>query len=211
MDGTGLLGALADLLVVFSLALLVVRPARWSIALLSAQGCVLAALALAGAPGPGRFAGAAVILVTKAGGIPLALWWAARRTGSARAVDWASSWAWVVGAATVLAGRLALPTFTTGLAPEHAALLGSALVVVLLGLAGMVSGRLLLAQAVHLVVIENGLYCAGLALTGGLPVALELGAAVDLLLVVFVLVWLSHHVHRLRLPLQVDELRRLRG
>lgn len=210
MEGA-FLRSLADLLVVSSLALLVVRPARWSIALLSTQGCVLALLAVAATPGPRGWVGAAVIVATKAGGIPLTLWWAARRTGSERAVDWASPWAWVIGAATVLAGDLSLRTFTAGLAPEHAALLGSALIVVLLGLAGMVSGRLLLAQALHLVVIENGLYCAGLALTGGLPAALELGAAIDLLLVVFVLVWLSHHVHRLRLPLQVDELRRLRG
>jgi len=199
----GLLRALADLLVV--------RPARWSIALLAAQAAVVGVMAVAADPGTGGWVGAGVIVATKVVGIPAALWWVARRTGSEDAVDWAAPWAWLAGAAIVLVGDLALPTFTAGLAPQHAELLGAALLVILLGLAGMVSGRMLLAQAVHLVVIENGLYCAGLALTGGLPVALELGAAVDLLLVVFVLVWLSHHVHRLQLPLHVDQLRRLRG
>lgn len=208
---SGLLRGLADLLVVFSLALLVVRPALWSIGLLAAQAVVVAVMAVVVAAGAGGWVAAGVILLTKVVGIPLVLLWVARRTGSENAVDWSSPWAWLVGAGIVLVVRLALPTFTAGLNPQHAVLLGTAVLVLLLGLAGMVSGRLLLAQAVHLVVIENGLYCAGLALTGGLPAALELGTAVDLLLVIFVLAWLSHHVHRLQLPLHVDELRRLRG
>ena len=209
--GGDLLRGLGDLLVVFSLALLVVRPALWSIGLLAAQAAVVAVMAAVAAPGAGGLVGAGVIVVTKVVGIPLVLLWVARRTDSENAVDWASPWAWLAGAAIVLVVRLALPGFTAGLTPQHTALLGTAVLVLLLGLAGMVSGRLLLAQAVHLVVIENGLYCAGLALTGGLPAALEMGTAVDLLLVIFVLAWLSRHVHRLRLPLHVDELRRLRG
>ena len=211
MAGLGVLQRLADLLVVCSLALLVVRPARWSIVLLACQGVVVAVLAVATAPGTGGWIAAGVILLTKVVGIPAVLWWVVQRTGTENAVDWPSPWSWLVGAGMVLVVRLSLPTFSAGLNPAHTVLLGTALVVLLLGLAGMVSGRLLLAQAVHLVVIENGLYCAGLALTGGLPAALELGTAVDLLLVVFVLAWLSHHVHRLHLPPDVDELRQLRG
>jgi hydrogenase-4 membrane subunit HyfE len=207
----GVLRGLADLLVVFSLALLVVRPALWSIGLLAAQAAVLAALTFVAVPGAEAWVGAGVIVATKVVAIPLVLRFVARRTGSENAVDWPSPWSWLAGAGIVLLVRLASPAFTAGLNPEHAALLGTSLLVLLLGLAGMVSGRLLLAQAVHLVVIENGLYCAGLALTGGLPAALELGTAVDLLLVVFVLSWLSRHVHRLQLPLHVDELRRLKG
>lgn len=206
-----LLPGLADLLVVLSLGLLVVRPALWSIGLLAVQGAVVAVLAVLAAPGAGGWTAGAVILATKAVGIPLVLRWLTRRTGSEQAVDWPSPWAWLVGAGIILVVRLDLPVFAAGLNPQHAVLLGTALIVLLLGLAGMVSGRLLLAQAVHLVVIENGLYCAGLALTGGLPAALDLGAAIDLLLIVFVLAWLSRHVHRLQLPLNVDELRRLRG
>lgn len=211
MPATGLLGGLADLFVVCSLGLLVLRPALWSIGLLAAQGAILAVISVVAAPGAGGWVAAGVIVLTKVLGIPLVLQWVARRTGSENAVDWSAPWAWLVGAGIVLVVRLALPTFTAGLQPQHAVLLGTAVLVLLLGLAGMVSGRLLLAQAVHLVVIENGLYCAGLALTGGLPAALDLGAAVDLLLVIVVLAWLSHHVHRLQLPLHVDELRRLRG
>ncbi len=211
MPETGLLGGLADLFVVSSLGLLVVRPALWSIGLLAAQAAVLAVIAVVAAPGAGGWVAAGVIVLTKVFGIPLVLQWVARRTGSEDAVDWSAPWAWLVGAGIVLVVRLALPTFTAGLQPQHAVLLGTAVLVLLLGLAGMVSGRLLLAQAVHLVVIENGLYCAGLALTSGLPAALDLGTAVDLLLVIFVLAWLFHHVHRLQLPLHVDELRRLRG
>ncbi len=209
--GGDLLRGLADLLVVFSLGLLVVRPALWSIGLLAAQAAVVAVMAVVAAPGAGGLVAAGVILLTKVVGIPLVLLWVARRTDSANAVEWASPWAWLAGAAIVLVVRLALPAFTAGLAPQHTALLGTAVLVLLLGLAGMVSGRLLVAQAIHLVVIENGLFCAGLALTSGLPAALELGTAVDLLLVIFVLAWLSNHVHRLQLPLHVDELRRLRG
>ena len=211
VPGGDLLRGLADLLVVFSLGLLVVRPALWSIGLLAAQAAVLAVMAAVAAPGAGGLVAAGVILLTKVVGIPWVLLWVARRTDSENAVDWASPWAWLAGAAIVLVVRLALPAFTAGLTPQHTALLGAAVLVLLLGLAGMVSGRLLLAQAVHLVVIENGLFCAGLALTSGLPAALEMGTAVDLLLVIFVLAWLSHHVHRLQLPLHVDELRRLRG
>ena len=211
MSASSALSVLADLLVVFSLALLVARPARWSIGLLAAQSAVVALMAVVAAPNAEGWTAAAVIVATKLIGIPMVLLWVVRRTASDNAVDWASPWAWLAGAGIVLVVRLALPAYTTGLNPSHANLLGTAVLVLLLGLAGMVSGRLLLGQAVHLVVIENGLYCAGLALTGGLPAALDLGAAVDLLLAVFVLAWLSHHVHRLHLPLHVDELRRLRG
>ena len=207
----GVVRGLADLLIVSSLALLVVRPALWSIALLAGQAAIVAVLAVATTPTTAGWIAAAAIVLAKAVAIPIALWWIVRRTGSETAVDWPSPWAWLVGAGIVLVVRLSLPTFTAGLNPDHSVLLGTALVVLLLGLAGMVSGRLLLAQAIHLVVIENGLYCAGLALTGGLPAALEFGTTVDLLLVVFVLAWLSHHVHRLQLPMNVDELRRLRG
>ncbi len=204
--------ALADLLVICGLALLVVRPALWSIGLLAAQSAVLAVLAAASSPpGAHGLLAAGTILLSKTVVIPLVLAWAARRTGSDDAVDWSPAWAWLVGAAIVLLVRLSLPAFAEGLNPAHAALLGTALVVLLLGLAGMVSGRHLLAQVVHLVVLENGLYCTGLALTGGLPAALEVGAAIDLLLVVFVLSWLSWHAHRLQLPLHVDALRQLRG
>lgn len=211
MPGAGALGSLADVLVVLSLALLVVRPAAWSIGLLAAQAAVVAGLAVVVSPGSGGWVAVAVIGTTKVVGIPLALVWVTRRTATANAVDWSSPWAWILGAGIVLLVRLTLPTFAAGLKADHAVLLGTSLTVLLLGLAGMVTGRLLLGQVVSLVAIENGLYCAGLALTGGLPAALELGAAVDLLLVVFVLAWLSHHVHRLRLPLYVDELQRLRG
>lgn len=206
----GVLDALADALVVLSLALLVVRPAAWSIGLLAAQAAAVAALAVVVSHGPGAWVAVAVIGVTKVMGIPLVLIWVTRRTQTADAVDWAP-WAWILGAAIVLLVRITLPTFSVGLRAEHAVLLGTALTMLLLGLAGMVTGRLLLGQVIHLVAIENGLYCVGLALTGGLPAALELGAAVDLLLVVFVLAWLSHHVHRLHLPLHVDELQQLRG
>ena len=207
----GVLRTLADLVVVSALALLVVRPALWGLVLLAAQAVLIAMMAVVAAPGPGGLLAGGLIVSTKAIAIPWVLHWAARRTGSTHAVDWPSPWAWVVGAALVLIGRLALPTFATGLSPAHGALLGTSIVVLLLGLAGMVSGRLLISQVVHLVVVENGLYCAGLALTGGLPAAIEVGAALDLLLVIFVLAWLSHHVHRLDLPLRVDELSRLRG
>jgi hydrogenase-4 component E len=211
VTSTALLTTLTDALVVCSLALLVVRPAAWSIGILAAQATLVALMALLVSPGPGGWMAAALIMGTKVVAIPGTLWWAARRTGAEQAVDWPSPWAWLVGAAIVLVVRLSLPTFTAGINPRHAVLLGTAVLVVLLGLAGMVGGRLLLAQAVHLVVVENGLYVAGLALTGGLPAALDVGAAVDLLLVVFVLAWLSHHVHRLQLPPHVDELRQLRG
>ena len=205
------LHVVADLLVACGLALLVVRPALWSLGLLAAQGVVLAALALLASPDGTGWLAAATIVATKSVGIPWVLWWAARRTVSTDAVDWSPGWAWSAGAGIVLLVHLSLPAFSAGLNPSHAALAGTALIVLLLGLAGMVGGRHLLAQAVHLVVVENGLYCIGLALTGGLPAALEVGTAVDLLLVVFVLGCISWHVHRLRLPLQIDELRRLRG
>ena len=213
MTGTApeVLGALADLVVVSALGLLVVRPVRWAVGLLVAQAVLIALMAVVAAPGLEGWLAGGLIVATRAVAIPWVLRWAARRTGSADALDLPAPWAWAIGATLVLVGQLALPAFATGLSPAHGALLSTAIVVLLLGLAGMVSGRLLMAQVVHLVVVENGLYCAGLALTGGLPAAMEVGAALDLLLVIFVLAWLSHHVHRLDLPQNVDELSRLRG
>ena len=66
-------------------------------------------------------------------------------------------------------------------------------------------------QIIGLITMENGIYLLGMSMTAGLPLIIELGIFLDVLIAVVVLVILTH---RLRLSFKTtdtDVLRKLRG
>lgn len=73
-------------------------------------------------------------------------------------------------------------------------ILSTAITLVLLGLLLLMSRRQALLQIVGLITLENGLYLLGLSVTGGLPLIIELGIFLDLLVAVIVLVILTRRL-----------------
>lgn len=86
-----------------------------------------------------------------------------------------------------------------------------ALTMLLIGLFLMVSRRLALTQAVGLLVMENGLFLAALATTGGLPVLVDVGIFFDVLVGAIVTGLLVFRINATLESIDTRALRRLRG
>jgi hydrogenase-4 component E len=62
-----------------------------------------------------------------------------------------------------------------------------------------------------LVAMENGLYLAGLVVTRGLPLAVELSVAADVLVGIVVMTLVSRQIHLRFATIDTDRLQSLRG
>lgn len=82
---------------------------------------------------------------------------------------------------------------------------------VLIGLFVLSSRRHALAQVVGLLTIENGLFSGAIAIAYGMPLIVEIGILLDILVAVLVLGLLVTLVQRQGLAVDTAELRRLRG
>lgn len=184
--------------------------------LLAIQGILLGAAAGVVALSAGdlhAYLALAVTLAVKAVGVPLALTYALRRVGRRG------------GAGTVVARKLLfvlavalalLAFYVTGpIARTEAGAtpnaLPSAMALLLVGLLTMCTRKTALAQVVGLVMLENGIYLAALVVTRGLPLAVELGVAVDILVGVLVMGLVVQQIERTFASMDTDRLRALRG
>lgn len=73
-------------------------------------------------------------------------------------------------------------------------LLSVALSTILLGCFFMVSRRSTLSQLIGIIVMENGLFLCAVAVTGGMPLVIELGIFFDLLVGVLVMGVMTHQI-----------------
>jgi hydrogenase-4 component E len=86
-----------------------------------------------------------------------------------------------------------------------------ALAMLLTGMLIMLTRKQVLSQIAGLVAMENGLYFAALVVTRGLPLAVELGVAADVLVGVVVMTLVSRQIHRTFATINTDRLQSLRG
>lgn len=86
-----------------------------------------------------------------------------------------------------------------------------AVTMVLIGLFLMISRRIALTQVLGLLVMENGLFFAALATTGGLPVLVDVGIFFDVLVGALVMGVLVYRINTTFESIDTTELRRLRG
>lgn len=183
--------------------------------LLLVQGVLLAALAalLGAREGSGELLGvAAGVLLLKGAVLPEVLRRVLRDTGDVRdaepLVNVAAS---LVAAAllTLLAYAVSRPLVALAPSPAtHALPVG--LAVVFLGFFVLVTRRRALSQVVGFLLLDNGIAATAFLATAGVPLIVELGVSLDLLLVVLVLQVLTA---RMRLAFghsDLDELRELR-
>lgn len=110
---------------------------------------------------------------------------------------------------TVLAYAVSRPVVLLDPSPAaHAAPL--ALAVVLTGIFMLVSRRRALSQVVGFLMLDNGIAACAFLTTAGVPVIVELGASLDVLLAVLVLQILSGRMRVKFGTTDIDELRELR-
>jgi hydrogenase-4 membrane subunit HyfE len=176
-------GALAWALVATGLAVVIVRRRSVAVGLVTAQAFLLAGVAFAEGSGSDDV-GAAVALALR--GIVLATLFLAlvARTREPRPVRAGVAPLVRAGAAVVLALVLTWLIPVVGLESRDAE--RAVLALVAFGLAASATRRATLFQVLGIVLVENGLALAALELPGSASLAIEIGVAVDLLLVAVV-------------------------
>ena len=187
-----ILNTLAALLLLLSFAMLAQRRIVTLVNLLALQGALLctATLLLAWRTGASHlYVSAALTLGLKVIFLPWLLHRLIRRLG----VYWdTESLLNVVG--TMLAGVL-IVIFSFGLAQPISALastatrnsIGIALAVILIAFLTMITRRKAMSQVVGFLSMENGLFFGAMSATYGMPMIVELGVALDVLVAMLVL------------------------
>ncbi|MGC8499161.1 MAG: hypothetical protein ACP5OV_06675 [Acidimicrobiales bacterium] len=215
---TGVAGAVIDLAAVAVLVIGVAglwrRDLRALVGLLRIQGIALALVAAATAATQhdvGLGVTAVLVVVVKAGVVPTLLGRVARSDPGAREGAPFIN----VPSSLVLAAALVGLAMVVG-APLHALAPGRAAALAPLGLATVLAGYLLLvtrrralSQVVGLLVIDNGVALMTFLLTAGVPLIVELGGSLDVLLVVVVLRALLGTMRARLGNVALDELREL--
>jgi hydrogenase-4 component E len=85
------------------------------------------------------------------------------------------------------------------------------LALLLLGLFTMVTRKKALTQVIGFLTMENGLFLAGIAITQGMPLIVELGVFFDILVAVFIMGVLLHRINETFDTINVEKLTRLKG
>jgi hydrogenase-4 component E len=185
---------LVTLVLVLGLGVVVVRRRSFAIALVAAQSAALGlgALELAGERSS-EFLVASLVLVVKAVAVPALLVAVLRRTRERRLVAAAAGpLVRLAGAAAVALVAVALlPPLGTGGAHAEK----TAVALVLVGVTVVIARRPALFQLLGLIVAENGISLLAISVPGGLPYVIELGALLDLGLVVVVAAAFTRRIH----------------
>jgi hydrogenase-4 component E len=114
-----------------------------------------------------------------------------------------------IAVAVVFGRALDAGPFHTAIGAER--VLSTAVTVMTIGMIVMVTHRQSLTQLVGFLMIENGMALAALTATYGMPLVIELGVFLDLLLAVYVVFVYSRRMHSIFGSLDTHELRTLKG
>jgi hydrogenase-4 component E len=207
---------LAFLLLLTSFGSVLVHRLDHSIILLAVQGALLAAVAVVVAVQTGAihaYIAVVVTFVVKAVAVPGLMLHALRgvRLKQESELVVARRLALLIAIALLLVAYYAAtplvaldPRF-----PRNA--LPIALAMLLIGMLIMLTRKKVLSQIAGLVAMENGLYLAGLVVTRGLPLAVELSVAADVLVGIVVMTLVSRQIHLRFATIDTDRLQSLRG
>lgn len=208
--------ALSIGMVVVGMGLVWTRLPQRAVALVALQASLLAAVGFVTASYTGRehlFAGACLVLLVKAIALPgLMAVLISRTKASGNMPSTVPRSFAVAGAALVALITIEMFTgapFKTHLGATRA--LPSALALMLLGMQTMVTRHHVIAQLTGFLAIENGMALAALTATYGMPLIIEMGVLLDLLLAVIVAFVYSRRIHEVHGDLMTRVLRELRG
>jgi hydrogenase-4 component E len=211
-----IIDTLALLLLATALGLVMVYRLDYAIGLLTVQGALLTAVAATTALAELGLHTVLAVLVTfavKVVAIPLVLRHSLRPVKLKQEVELVISPRLALLAAIALvfvAYYVAGPLRILDARFSHNAL-PAALALLLIGLFCMLTRKTALSQVIGLVCLENGIYFAAIVATNGLPLAVELGVAIDVLIGVVVMTEVSREMHRTFESIDTDRLRSLRG
>lgn len=215
-DAAGTIDALSIGMVVVGVLLVWTRWPRHAVALVALQSLMLGAVGLAAAEHTHRdhlYVGAGLIVVAKTIVLPALIATLITRTRAVGEMPSSIPRALGIGAAVIIS-LFILETFSgdpfvTPLDANRA--LPAALALILLGLQTMMTRHHMIAQITGFLVIENGMALAALTATYGMPLVIEFGVLLDLLLAVIVAFVYSRQVYEVHGDLFTRVLRDLRG
>jgi hydrogenase-4 component E len=216
MDGIALLDLAAGALLLTAVLVLWRREVTVIVRVFALQGVALAGLvaALAGEEGSAELAVvAAGLLVLRAGVLPWllrrALAGAGPRQRESRPVLNVAASLLAAAALTLLALAVSAPLVALDPTPATRAV-PIAVAVVLIGFLVLVTRRHAVSQLVGFLLMDNGITAAGFLMTSGIGLVVEVGVALDVLLVVLVLQVLTGRMRETFGDTDLDELRELR-
>jgi len=136
---------------------------------------------------PAYYVLAAVVIAIKAIPIPYFLSWIAGRVGIQRdrGTVLAPHIALLVGCAALAAGYF-LTRRVVGLDADHPGAAGMALAHLFVGMLLMLTRRLAITQVIGFLVLENGIFLYALTQTHGMPLMVEMGVVLDVMVGVMV-------------------------
>ncbi len=210
------INALAIGMVVVGVALGWTRWPRHAVALVAAQSVLLGAVGVVVAAHTHQarlFVGAGLVLGVKAVLLPSLVAILVTRTKATGEMPSAIPRALGLSAA-VLLSLLTIETFSGDpfVTPLNATrAIPAAVALMLLGLQTMVTRHHVVAQITGFLAIENGMALAALTATYGMPLIIEFGVLLDLLLAVIVAFVYSRRIHEVHGDLMTKVLRELRG
>jgi hydrogenase-4 component E len=208
--------ALALCLIATGLVSMLLHRLSSFITLIAIQGVLLAGCATGVALSTGElhaYLALTVTFVVKVLGVPAVLMLATRQVRQRREIEPVISHklAFVVAVGlTLLAYLVAGPIARSGSETAPNAL-PAAVTLLLLGLFTMAIRGTALTQVVGLVMSENGIYLAAVAVTRGLPLAVELGVGIDILVGVLVMGLVVRQIDLIFASIRTDHLKALRG
>jgi hydrogenase-4 component E len=215
MDGIALLDLAAGALLLTAVLVLWRREVTVIVRVFALQGVALAGLvaALAGEEGSAELAVvAAGLLVLRAGVLPWllrrALAGAGPRQRESRPVLNVAASLLAAAALTLLALAVSAPLVALDPTPATRAV-PIAVAVVLIGFLVLVTRRHAVSQLVGFLLMDNGITAAGFLSTAGIGLLVEVGVALDVLLVVLVLQVLTGRMRETFGDTDLDELREL--
>lgn len=209
--------ALSVAMLIVAIALVASRSLSAALALFALQSAMLAASALCtglATDGNHVVAGAALTFAVKGLVTPGVLWALLRRTDVSNdvsaTINRRTSVAFAVIVALAMARSLDAEPFHTAIGAER--VLPTAVAVMIIGLQLMITSRQAVAQVIGFLVLENGMALAALTATYGMPLVVEFGILLDLLLAVSVVFIYTTRMHLIFGSLDTEEhFRSLRG
>jgi len=203
-------------MVIAGIGIIWARSLGWALILIGLQSTLLAGAALGAALATDSthiLAGAALTLAVKSIVAPTVLWLVLLRLRTSHDVQASigqrTGTVIAIAMALVFGQSLDASPFRTAIGAER--VLPTAITVMTMGIMVMVTHRQAIIQIVGFLMIENGMALAALTATYGMPLVVELGIFLDLLLAVFVVFVYSGRMHAIFGSLDTHELRTLKG
>jgi hydrogenase-4 component E len=160
---------------------------------------------------PSYFLLAGVVIAAKGVPIPLFLSWTAERVGIQRdrGALLSSTLALLAGCGALALGYF-LSRHVAGPGGQHPGAAGMALAHLLLGMLLMLTRRLAVTQVIGFLVLENGIFLYALTQTHGMPLMVEMGILLDVMVGVMIAGLVIFRLSRSFEHIDVTELRGLR-